>query len=428
MTILYINEEHCTSLEQLRSYFEDSLCYDSPIFYDLLDYARSGDMSRWLREKGESGLADKVDGIDGKLGDSEYYSRLSALMIGNEATSDGLQKPGFSKCFHVEDIRLEKKADGMDVHVHLKVLSSVNETYQFSVRTSWGQRGDTINPFHEEEDGLLMKSFSFRKRPNIDFKDVAFLADGEELKDIQCVGLGPEEMEFEVGSCRFKMIRIEHGTFMMGATKEMRNPDNNEIPVHEVTLTKDYYIGETPVIQKLWEAVMGNNPSRFRSSDRPVENVSWEDCQTFITHLNRMLSEKLGKKRFALPTEAQWEFAARGGNASKHTQYSGSDNIKEVAWYNGNSGGKTHSVKTKKANELGIYDMTGNVLEWCQDWYGRYSKETQTNPTGSGSGANYVCRGGSWRYYASNCRLSYRLFCSPGYREHILGFRLVLSE
>ena len=423
MTTLYINEEHCTSLEQLRSYFKDSLNYDSSIFYDLLDYARSGDMSKWLREKDESGLADKVDGIDGNLGDSEYYSRLSSLMTGNEATSDGLEKPDFSKCFHVEDVRVEEKADGMNVQVQLKVLSSVNETYQFSVRTSWGQKGDTINPFYEEKGGILMKSFSFRKRPNIDFKDVVLLADGKDLKDVQCVGLGADTLEFEVGSCRFKMIRIEHGTFMMGATKEMGIHFNDERPVHEVTLTNDYYIGETQVTQALWTAVKGINPSNFEGDDLPVEDVSWYDCQEFIEQLNK----KTGK-RFRLPTEAEWEFAARGGNKSKHTQYSGSNNIKEVAWYDGNSDDEPHLVKTKKANELGIYDMSGNVLEWCQDWYGNYSSDSQTNPTGSKSGTYRVCRGGSWFDIASSCRLSGRDCTSPDICDGNLGLRLVLSE
>ena len=419
---LYIDYEHCTSLEQLRSYFKDSLSYDNPIFYDLLDYARSGDMSRWLRDKGESDLADKVDGIAGNLGDSEYYSCLSSLMTGNEATSDGVEKPDFSKCFHVEDIRLEKKADGMDVHVQLKVLSSVNETYQFSVRTSWGQKGDTINPFQEEKDGILTKSFIFRKRPSLDFKDVVLLADGMELKDVQCAGLGGAVLDFEVGSCRFKMIRVEHGTFMMGATPEQKNPEDDEKPVHQVTLSS-YYIGETEVTQALWQAVMGKNPSEFKGDNLPVEQVSWNDCQTFIEKLN-----EITHRNFRLPTEAEWEFAARGGNKSSHTQYSGSDNLDEVAWYDGNSGNKTHLVKTKKANELGIYDMTGNVLEWCQDWYGYYSSDFQTNPTGPKSGTSRVRRGGSWNYNARYCRLSRRCCYSPGFCGSRLGLRLVLSD
>ena len=398
MTLLYINEEHCTSMEQLRSYFKDSLSYDSSIFYDLLDCARSGDMSKWLREKGESGLADKVDGIDGDLGDSEYFSRLSALMTGNEATSDGVEKPDFSMCFHVEDIRLEKKTDGMNVHVHLKVLSSVNETYQFSVRTSWGQKRDTINPYHEEKDRILTKSFIFCKRPNMEFKDVVLLADGEELKDVQYTGLGGDVLEFEVGSCRFKMIRVEGGTFMMGATKEQKNPDGDEKPVHEVTLTNDYYIGETQVTQALWTAVKGTNPSYFKGDDFPVDNVSWYDCQKFIKQLNKIMG-----KRFRLPTEAEWEYAARGGKKSKHTQYSGSNNIREVVWCDGNY----------------------NEWEWCQDWYGAYSNDAQTNPTGPKSGANRVCRG--WDDDAGYCRLSYRGYSSPGDRSGNLGFRLVLS-
>ena len=201
MTILYINQEHCTSMEQLRSYFNDPLSYDSPIFYDLLDYARSGDMSRWLREKGNPDLAYKVDGIDENLGDSEYYSRLSSLMTGKENACDAFEKPDFSNCFQVEEVHQEKISDSMEIQVRLMVLSSVNESYEFSVRTSWGQKGDTINPYHEEKDRILTKSYFFRKRPNIDFKIVAFLVDGEELKDIQCGGLGTDTLEFKGEAC-----------------------------------------------------------------------------------------------------------------------------------------------------------------------------------------------------------------------------------
>ena len=428
MTILYINEEHCTSLEQLRSYFEDSLGYDSPIFYDLLDYARSGDMSSWLREKGESGLADKVDRIDGDLGDSEYYSRLSTLMTGNEATSDGLEKPDFSKCFHVEDVRVEEKADGMNVQVQLKVLSSVNETYQFSVRTSWGQKGDTINPFYEDKGGILMKSFFFRKRPNIDFKVVTILADGIELKDVQCIGFGGAELEFVVGSCRFKMIRVEGGTFTMGATAEQEDDAYDwERPAHQVTLS-DYYIGQTQVTQALWTAVMGNNPSVFIGDNLPVEYVGWDDCQTFIEKLNSLLSNELDGMRFALPTEAQWEFAARGDNKSKGCKYAGSNNLDDVAWYWDYSDKQTHSVAQKQPNELGLYDMSGNVSEWCQDWYGSYSSNAQTNPQGPASGTSRVCRGGGWYSDAEHCRVSNRGNYTPDYRFSNLGLRLVLSE
>ena len=419
--ILYINEEHCTSVEQLRSYFEETI--DS-IFYDIIDYARSGDMSSWLREKGESDLADKVDSIDENLGDSEYFSRLSALMTGKETASDSFEKPDFSKCFQVEEARLEESSGGMKVQVRLKVLSSVNETYELAVRTSWGIKGDEVNPFQEEKGGILTKSFIFRKRPSLDFKDVVLLADGKELKDVQCAGLGGAVLEFEVDSCRFKMIPIEHGTFMMGAT----SPVYDERPVHEVTLTNDYYIGETQVTQALWTAVMEQNPSCFKGDDLPVENVSWNACKTFIKRLNKLLSEKLGKKCFALPTEAQWEFAARGGNKSKHTRYSGSNNIKEVAWYDRNSDKKTQLVKTKKANELGIYDMSGNVWEWCQDWYGDYSSNAQTNPTGPSSGTYRVYRGGSWDNDASSCRLPCRGLGFPNEHGERLGLRLVLSE
>ena len=208
----------------------------------------------------------------------------------------------------------------------------------------------------------------------------------------------------------------------MGVTDEMTEPYDDEIPVHQVTLSS-YYIGETEVTQALWKAVMGNNPSNFKGVDLPVECVSWDDCQNFIHKLN-----ELTNRRFRLPTEAEWEFAARGGNNSNHTQYSGSKNIGDVAWYYGNSGSQTHPIKTKKANELGLYDMSGNVWEWCQDRYGNYGSNTQTNPTGSESGTRRVNRGGSWRGLARYCRSSNRGNISPGFRFNNLGFRLALSE
>ena len=227
---------------------------------------------------------------------------------------------------------------------------------------------------------------------------------------------------FNVNGVSFTMIAVEGGTFQMGATSEQgSDADNDEKPVHSVTLS-DYYIGETEVTQELWQAVMGSNPSNFSGNPhRPVEYVSWNDCQEFITKLNELTG-----KNFRLPTEAEWEYAARGGNKSKGYKYSGSNTIGDVAWYDGNSGSRTHDVKTKQANELGIYDMSGNVWEWCQDWYGSYSSNSQTNPTGPSSGSYRVLRGGSWFSLAGSCRVSDRNSNYPDGRYFSGGFRLVL--
>ena len=217
------------------------------------------------------------------------------------------------------------------------------------------------------------------------------------------------------------MVRVEAGTFTMGATAEMNDPYDKEKPTHRVTLTNDYYIGKYEVTQALWQTVMGNNPSKFKGDNLPVEHVSWKDCQKFLSKLNRITG-----KMFRLPTEAEWEYAARGGNKSRGYQYSGSNNLSDVAWYDDNSGNKTHAVGTKQPNELGIYDMSGNVLEWCQDRYGKYNSSSQINPTGVNSGSNRVFRGG--RGNARSCRSSFRFGITPRFRNKYLGLRLVLSE
>lgn len=219
------------------------------------------------------------------------------------------------------------------------------------------------------------------------------------------------------------MVKVEAGTFMMGATSEMKDPDIDEKPVHQVTLTNDYYMGKYEVTQALWEAVMGSNPSKYKGDNLPVEMVSWNDCQEFISKLNSMTGRK-----FRLPTEAEWEYAARGGKKSRSYQYSGSSNISDVAWYDENCGSTTRAVGTKRPNELGIYDMSGNVWEWCHDWYSSYSSLSQMNPIGAISGACRVRRGGSWDNSVWYSRSSSRSYDTSDYSRINLGLRLALTE
>ena len=228
---------------------------------------------------------------------------------------------------------------------------------------------------------------------------------------------------FTVGNVSFTMVAVEGGTFTMGATSELSSDaGRDEKPTHSVTLSS-YYIGQTEVTQALWKEVMGSNPSIFKGDTNPVEYVSWNDCQTFIQKLNQRTG-----KTFRLPTEAEWEYAARGVRKSRGYKYSGGNVIATVAWYGSNSGYKTHAVGTKASNELGIYDMSGNVWEWCNDRYGDYSSNAQTNPTGAESGSYRVNRGGSWGIIARFCRSSSRSYNAPSDGRNYLGLRLVLSE
>ena len=230
----------------------------------------------------------------------------------------------------------------------------------------------------------------------------------------------PNVKTFYANGVSFEMVEVRGGTFRMGATSEQgSDADSDEKPVHSVTLNS-YYIGKTEVTQALWKAVMGSNPCHFRGDNRPVECVSWNDCQEFIRKLNALTGQN-----FRLPTEAEWEFACRGGNNSRGYKYSGSNYIDNVAWYTANSG-NTHPVAMKLPNELGIYDMSGNVYEWCNDWYGGYASGAQTNPKGPYDGSRRVDRGGCWGGGPGFIRSSCRDFESPDYRSGSYGLRLAL--
>ena len=220
-----------------------------------------------------------------------------------------------------------------------------------------------------------------------------------------------------------EMIKVEAGMFMMGATEEVKEPYKIELPAHEVLLTEDYYIGKYEVTQALWNVVMDSKYSTNDGDLLPKNYVSWNDCQEFIEKLNKITGLK-----FRLPTEAEWEYAARGGKKSKRYLYSGSNNVLDVAWYDGNSSNKRHPVGTKQANELGIFDMGGNVSEWCQDLWGLYQNDSQINPLGSSAGTKHVLRGGNYFFDIRICYLSYRMFAESNYKDAFSGFRLALSE
>lgn len=244
----------------------------------------------------------------------------------------------------------------------------------------------------------------------------------------------PQDLTITINDVSFIMKKVEGGTFFMGSQKRNyseRNfnsdADDDESPVHQVTLS-DFYICNIEVTQKLWKTVMGNNPSKWRGDMLPVENVSWNDCQEFIIRLNQITG-----RNFRLPTEAEWEYAARGGNRSRGYKYSGSNIIEEVGWYDDNSRNRSHPVGRKKPNELEIYDMTGNVWEWCEDWYGDYIGGLNSNPTGPSHGSYHVLRGGSWNNPIDGQHISYRArnyanSKRPSNGQSVYGLRLVLVQ
>lgn len=264
----------------------------------------------------------------------------------------------------------------------------------------------------------------------VDIKDVVTLIDYLLTETWPNDTVEPTDMTFTVNGVTFTMVAVEGGTFSMGATSEQGLGANDwERPVHYVTLS-DFSIGQTEVTEELWQAVMGSNPSYYTSdSQLPVERVSWNSCQDFIEQLNQLTGET-----FRLPTEAEWEFAARGGNKSQKYRYSGSSNIQDVAWFwnsipsqqVGTLGYGTQPVATKAPNELGLYDMSGNVWEWCQDWYGTYSSDDQINPTGPSWGSFRIFRGGSWSRSSESCRVAYRNYTYPSTSDDTMGFRLAL--
>lgn len=311
--------------------------------------------------------------------------------------------------------------------------ANINKTLKFDIEVS-NPKSDTINlllQMHNSKGDTGISKTVFLNTGKIgvisveydiqydDYTKFVLLCEGNIIWSINC----SEGIDFSVKGVYFEMMPVVGGTFMMGATKSQGNNTLDcEKPVHKVTLS-NYLIGRTHVTQALWKAVMGNNPSVIQGDELPVCNVCWHDCQRFILKLNELTGGS-----FRLPTEAEWEFAARGGNKSCGYKFSGSNKIDDVCWTHINTDGTIKPVATKQPNELGIYDMSGNVGEWCFDRYGFYSNASQTNPKGIQKGTYRVVRGLSWYKDQNMCRISFRKGRDPGDKLSKIGFRLACDK
>lgn len=303
-----------------------------------------------------------------------------------------------------------------------KVSSSIPRAIELQPQIGWVRGNDAANNDVQKTINNLRKEIEeYKSLYENSLKEIS------KLKDL--VNIKPQFTIITIPGTdvSFKMIHVEKGSFLMGANKGDTNAYPDEKPAHKVTLS-DFWIGETQVTQALWQVVMGENPSEFNDNPNyPVEHVSWVKCKEFIQRLNDL---NLTDRKFCLPTEAQWEFAARGGNSGKDNKflYAGSDDVDKVARFENNTEGRPFPVKSLAPNELGVYDMSGNVWEWCDDWYdNNYSNSPKEDPKGSEFGTHNVVRGGSWSDNAAGCRVSCRLINRPTFMSSNLGFRLALK-
>ena len=329
---------------------------------------------------------------------------------------------GTVKTQDVSNIRLQLNDELLVVTYDLAAIAEIEAYISLDSGVTWlgplkhvtGAIGKSVTP---EKD----KIFVWNAQQEVGYVDVY-----AQLKIVSTVTFSDtysteRNLAFTVKNVTFEMVYVEGGTFTMGCNSEEDSDcENDEKPLHEVTLP-DFYIGKLEVNQSLWNAIMSQNPSDFKGDDLPVENVTWDDCLAFIKRLN-----KITKKNFRLPTEAEWEYAAHGGTRSKSYMYSGSNDLDEVAWHWNR---RTHEVGSKEPNELGIYDMTGNVWEWCSDWYDKnyYSNSPLESPKGISNGLYRVFRGGGWNAEDPYCRIVNRNGRNPDVSSNYVGFRIVLQ-
>lgn len=421
-TVLFIDNSICSNLEQLKEYFIESLSPNSPIYEEILTLYRDGVLTQWLSEGNveEKKIAEELNQIPLNLTNNELLTHIINILCGSNISIAKHSSKNFMSLKNLCLSSGNSLHDFIDNHLIIEnfrgsligtisITFSIdkidNEIFDFQLV----QDGVELNTqykvcINDKQIGQIVKldyNIIVEKSGNHVFQ---LLSNGTAINSFNFY-LSENETIF-IENIPLKMIYVKGGTFTMG-TDDWEGEDN-ERPAHKVTLY-DFKLCETVVTQELWVKIMGNNPSFLKSNELPVVCISWSDCQLFIERLN-----SITQRKFRLPTEAEWEFAARGGLESKNYKYSGDNDIDVVGWYCANSGELIHPVKQKKPNELGFYDMNGNIEEWCYDKFGFYKNETVVNPTGDDWGEFRVTRGGSFsddkqkvRITARSCNCQY---------------------
>lgn len=400
---MYVNNEHCNSVEQLKSYFSNGLVVGSELYSDMLDYGRYGDIAAWLREQGYTSLADTVDAIDSKLGDADFINQLCEVITGQKSISE-IKKEPFEKCFEYINMKYSKKnAYEVIIQFTFLVLKSINENYEMVVRCFWGTKVQWINPYKYEEGKQITLDFKFYSCIEPQLNNVSYIVDGKEFSCNPFERIQDNNKKvYEVGDVYFEMIYVKGDTFEMGEDSD----------AHQVTIS-DFMCGSTPVSQALWMSVMGNNPSTTLGEDTPVDYVSWDDCQIFLDKINKITGQ-----RFRLLTEEEWEYAARGGYLFKNCVYDVSNEDKAERntfrditwsvlrefWKCENPESHFPKVDKKTLNTLGVHV---DFWEWCND-----------KNYGSGVYGPGVLRCGNFKHSVQIPSESHRV-------DH--GFRLALS-
>lgn len=441
-TILYIGNNYCASTAELKSIIDKSPAQNSALGKELLCALKDGVLEKWLNEGGEEeqALAKELPQVQEGASDSELLRRLGECFKSDYKTQ-ALNITDFIVLQSVNVVvgnlpSVSLPLKGSIIHCPKNdMYVKYSFTFNFKVEKNIGEK--VYIYMRMTDDTRLLKCDDAQK---IDLREIGntlqvdflctYYKENNVVPQIELVAkfmgcetilwgsaLLTDTFTVTVGDVSFKMIYVEGGTFRMGKSTN----GNHVTPVHDVTLDS-FFIAETQVTQALWQALMENNPSFYKGEQRPVESVSWVDCQEFIKKLNELTGLK-----FRLPTEAEWEFSAKGGNKSKGYRYSGGMLPWRVAWYKDNSGDKTHPVKELAPNELGIYDMGGNVMEWCSDVYGAYPSTPQVNPKGAEVGDARVLRGFGFDHFELFLNVVLRSHCTFTYVSNDVGLRLALD-
>lgn len=419
--LLYLNGKVCKSLSELQGVLTNGLYMDGVIFFDLLDLGKSGDLEVWMMQNSEERLANEIRSLDKELEDYEYIKRLSFIICGTDVL-----KASFYNYFEILSIEGVQTFFGVCVYLTLKKRKYVDEKFELEILYGNSCKKKLLDTIKEEIGGVIKLSEIIVS--DSDGSDVVLLSKDEQLAVIPHEKLNTDDSNFCISfnSIPVTFRKVIGGSFSFGGSDEEQGCDASEFErkARMKTNVKSFYMMETPVTQELWRSIMNENPSKFKGDLRPVTNVSYWDCHIFASKIKELFGVDL-----RLPTEIEWEYAARGAHGGK-CKYSGLNvsgmsneeaKLSSYAWFEKNSNGVTHDVKQKKPNQLGLFDMSGNVWEWCFTKYISISLDGEKKE-------EYINRGGCAKSTVKGCRLTRRYHSLSDHTSCYLGLRFILSS